>query len=178
VAFFAALDGGDGMMEATVKDSTVTTSAEATARITQILSERAMPIVHGTFRVRTSLLSAGSIFKVGQYVTVNSPVNGISSDTAFTIQEVDIEMSEDGTTIEYVYTIHFGGKLVGIREFLESLIPQTWDVTDVDIIYTIQYASETMTMQDDTPTRTLITPPFKYGPAGSPQGVWNEAEYA
>lgn len=178
IAFFAAKDGGDGVYEHTVKDNAIGSKAEAGARAAQELAQFSMPLVNGRFTTRTSLLSGGSIFQPGQYVVVNLPTYGISTDTAFLVQQVDISITENSTTTEYTYRVRFGGKIVGVREFLESLASETEEVQDATQILTIEQVTDTVQIDDDAPTRTLYTPPFQYGPGGSPQGVWNKSEWA
>jgi len=179
IDLFATLDGGDGVYEYTIKESSITSKATATERALQELSEFATPLVNGTFVTRTSLLSGGSIFTPGQVITVNLPSYGIVVDAAFLVQEVNINLNEDENTgvNEYIYTVRFGGKLVGVREFLESLASEGGEVSDSTKILTLEKADDTVEMEDDV-TRTIYTPPFKWGSGGSPQGKWNLSEWA
>jgi hypothetical protein len=178
IAFFAGKDGGDGIYEYTLKEEAVSSKAEALERAQQELDEFAMPLVNGQFTTRTSLLDPGSIFAPGQYLTVNLPTYDIDDDTAFLIQEVNINLLEtSSTTTEYEYTVRFGGKLVGVREFLESLASETSEVQDATEILTLEHASDALEIEDTTPTRTNITPPFKWG-SGSPQGKWGLSEWS
>lgn len=181
IAFFAALDGGDGVYEYTIKEQSITTKEEATARALEELSQFADPLVDGRFRTRTSLLESGSIFTAGQYLTVNSPVNGIDTDTAFLIQEVIVSMVEDGTNTEYIYDVRFGGRKVGIAEFLESLASQEGDVTNSDIVITLETATDLVVLDEAAPTQTIVATSgqnFKYGGSGSPTGKYGLSEYA
>lgn len=182
IAFFAALDGGDGVYEYTIKDASIGSLEEANARAVQELSEYSMPLVDGWIGTRSGLLnSASSVFKPGQVLTVNLPSQGLATDTAFLIQEVQIEVI-DGSSSEYKYTIRFGGKIVGVQEFLENLASQQVDGSETanpSEILTIEQVTDSLEMSDtDTPISTTNqTPPFEYGPAGSPQGVWNLSEW-
>ena len=88
-------------------------------------------------------------------------------------------MTEDagsGVT-EYAYEVRFGGKLVGVQEFLESLAAEEGDVTDAEVVLTIESASDSFAAGDDASTHQLLTPPFQYGPSGSPVGKWGMAEW-
>ena len=85
---------------------------------------------------------------------------------------------EDGGNAEYTYQVRFGGKLVGVQEFLESLAAEEGDVTDVDVILTIESTSDSFVTDDDPATHAILTPPFKYGPSGSPVGKYNMAEWS
>lgn len=180
IAFFANLDGGDGTWEYTIKEDSINSKEEATLRALQELEEFADPLVTAEFRTRTSLLDPATIFSAGQSLTVNLPSYAIDTDTVFLIQEVNISMIEDepsGAT-EYHYVVRFGGKLAGVQEFLESLASEEGEVTEADIILTIESLSDSFVVTDGSLSRTLYTPPFEYGPSGSPQGRYNMAEYS
>jgi hypothetical protein len=139
-----------------------------------------MPLVEGVFKTRTGLLTAGSYFAPGQLLTVNLPSYGISTDTTFLIQEVLVEMNETASTVEYVYTVRFGGRLAGVREFLESLASTSVETTDPSKIITIESVQDLVVMEEhaSSPSKINQTPPFDYGPAGNPQGRWNLSEWA
>lgn len=178
IAYFSALDGGDGILEYTIKESSVTSKASAAERALQELEEYAFPLVNATFITNSTLLSGGSIFTPGQYVIVNLPSYGISTDTAFLIQEVTIEMKEtDASTTVYKYAVRFGGKMVGVREFLETLASESGEVNDVSKILTIEGATDEVEIADSGLTQTKFTPPFKYT-SGTPKGMWNKSEWA
>ena len=109
---------------------------------------------------------------------MNLPTYGINSDTAFLIQEVEIMLDEDGSTIEYTYRVRFGGKMVGVREFLESLASEGDEVSDSRQILTIEQITDSAEIEDAAPTHTIYTPPFEWGDGGSPQLTWNLGEWA
>lgn len=178
IASFAARDGGDGTYEYTIKEASITSKEEATERALQELAEFADPLVNGQFQTRTSLLSPGSVFSPGQVLTVNLPTYGIDEDTAFLIQEVSISMVEDGSDTEYFYTVRFGGKKVGVQEFLESLAAEEGEVTNAELILTIESLSDSFVTTANAPTHALYTPPFQYGPSGSPQGRYGLSEWS
>jgi hypothetical protein len=180
IAFFAALDGGDGVWDYTIKDQSITTKQEAADRAAKELAEFADPIVKGIFVTRTSLLSPGSVFSVGQVLTVNLATYGISTDTTFLIQEVNIEMIEDSETdrIEYIYTVRFGGRLTGVQEFLEGLASESDEVADATEIKTIELLTDSAQTADLNLSHANFTPPFKYGNSGTPRGRWNLSEWA
>jgi hypothetical protein len=181
VAFFAALDGGDGAYEYTIKDPSIASKDEAWARGMRELDEFADPLVNGTFKTRTSLLSGGSIFSPGQMLTVNLPTHGIAQDAAFLVQEVNISLSEDagaGTT-EYTYEVRFGGKLAGVQEFLESLASQEDEAPDTltGTVFTIEGLSDSLALADGSLSHAIFTPPFKFGPSGSPVFKFGFSEF-
>lgn len=136
----------------------------------------------GTYDTPGMKLDQG-YFAPGQYVTVNLPTYGISTDSAFLIQEVVTEINEDSatSTTEYTYTVRFGGKLVGVQEFLESLSSEISSATETDTgtdIKTIEFLTESMVAVDSNLSHITETPPFQYGPGGSPQGRWNLSEWS
>lgn len=179
ITTMSALDGGDGVYEITIKEPSITSKAEATERADRELDEFADPLLKGVFTTRTSLLS-GTVFTPGQILKVTLPSWGINTESAFLIQQVDIEMVENepsGTT-EYIYTVRFGGKLVDIETFLAHLAEDGDEVQEADKILTIFGASDQMELDDNTPTKTNYTPPFEWGPSGNPQFVWNKSEWS
>lgn len=178
INFFSALDGGDGIWDYTIKDQSITTKQEAAERALKELAEFADPLVKGIFTTRTSLLSPGTVFAVGQSLTVNLPTYSINTDTTFLIQEINTEMYEADGTVEYVYTIRFGGRLAGVQEFLESLASTSEEVADATEIKTIELLSDSETFSDSNLSSVNQTPPFKYGNVGTPRGVWNKSEWS
>lgn len=178
IALMAVLDGGDGVFEKTIKDSSISSKDEARERAEQELLEFADPLLFGQFKTRTSLLS-GTIFAPGQYLTVNLPSWGINTDTAFLIQEVTITLKEgEAGAIEYEYIVRFGGKVVDVETFLLTLQRSGADISNANEIKTIFGATDTVEFEDATPTIAKFTPPFQWGPGGSPQWVWNKSEWS
>lgn len=180
IDFFAALDGGDGIYEVTLKEPSIITKDEALERAQTELDEYSFPLVIGRFNTRTGLLSGGSIFSPGQVVTVNLPTYGITTDTGFLVQEVNIRLSENASETEYLYEVRFGGKLVGVQEFLENLAADSGadDTTGPDGILTLESAADEFEAEDSVPTHSNTIPPYEYGPAGTPQGKWNLSEWS
>lgn len=168
----------NGIWDYTIKDQSITTKQEAAERAAKELEQFADPLVKGIFVTRTSLLSPGTVFEVGQSLTVNLPTYNIATDTTFLIQEINTEMSEGDGRIEYTYTIRFGGKLVGVQEFLESLASETDEVADATEIKTIELITDSEIAADSNLSMAKITPPFKYGNTGTPRGRWNMSEWA
>lgn len=181
IAFFAAKDGGDGRYKYTIKDTSIGSIAEAGDRAQQELNDYADALVEGAIVTRTGLLTTGSYFAPGQALTVNLPSFGLSTDTVFLIQEVRVDVIE-GDVTEYRYTIKFGGKPVGLKEFLEDLAAkqgQGTEVADASEILIIQQISDTMEASDTTPTISKDTPPYKWETtASTPGGIWNLSEWS
>lgn len=195
VAAMAALEGGDGKHEYAIVESAIKSKSEARQRALKELTEYANPLVNGVFLTRTGLLTGGSIFTPGQELTVNSPVWGISVDTKYQIQEVVITLVEDGTNIEYNYRVRFGGRLLDVTAFLESLASEEKTQVGSSEIDTIKGISEIVTITEvitrdpllktitesvsiaEVITETFTTPPFEWGGGGSPQAVWDLFEW-
>ena len=179
IAELVLLEGGDGVHEHTIKDASILSKSEAYARADQELEEYGYALVTGTVQTRSGLLG-GSLFVPGQYLNVTFPSYGINTSTAFLIQEVLTSLTEDETTsvTQYFYEIRFGGKRVSFERILESLTSPKEDVADVDKVLTIEQLTDRVGMTHNTATILKQTPPFKYGPAGSPQARWNLSEWA
>lgn len=197
IASMIVLEGGDGLHEHVISRPDVDTKVEAREVALREIAEWGNPLVTGRFRTRTGLLS-GTVFKTGDVLTVNLPTWGISTDTDYLIQEVEIRMVEDGTTIEYTYNVTFGGRLIGIREFLEGLAGEEKVVLDTEEIDRIEAFEEIINVGEsialepntkdvaDTVTvgeviaETVVTPPFKWAPyVVDPdiEAVWNKFEW-
>jgi len=178
IAFFAALEGGDGTHFYTIRDTSITSKSEARDRADQELAEFADPLANGTFKTRSDMLGASHIFAPGQYLTANLPSWGISSDTAFLIQEVKISLTES-SSITYHYEVRFGGKLVGVQEFLESLATPSEDTQESEEIKTIFGVQDSLVITEHaSPTMTKKTGNFEVGPGGNPQAVVGFSEVA
>lgn len=198
IAAMAALEGGDGLHEHTIIRQDVSSKSEAREIGLKEITEWGNPLVTGYFTSRTGLLLSGTVFSPGQAVTVNLPTWGINSDTDYLIQEVEISMVEDGTNIEYTYKVTFGGRLIGIREFLEGLAGQEKVILDTEEIDRIEGFAEIMTIAEtisrepntqdvaesisigETIAETIVTPPFKWAPyVVDPdlEAVWDRFEW-
>jgi hypothetical protein len=187
----AAIEGGDGLHEFTITDTSIKSKAEARERALKEILEYGNPIVNGYFTTRTGLLQAGSYFKPGQEVTLNLPTWGISTDTEYLIQEVITTMYETGSSIEYNYRVRFGGRLLNATSFLESIAGREQVILDTEEIDRIEVVAEDIVISEvitrdgnlvsvseslsiaESISEDIVTPPFQYGPGGSPQGVWN-----
>ena len=183
ITFFQALEGGDGKKEFTIKDTSIGSLEEANARGKQELTEYSMPLADGKVVTRSDMLSGGSIFKTGQLLTLNIPSQGLTTDTVFLIQEVGISVTEDGTNTIYKYTLTFGGKVIGVSEFLEYLAAQQstgTEASEADNILVIEHLTDSMDFSDSDTAMTgdIETPPYVYGPDGTgPVGRWNLSEW-
>ena len=124
-----------------------------------------------------------------------------STSVSYSQKKVVNKIIEIGTTDNQsmkhldVLCNRFGGRLIDAVVFLESLASKEDTVFATQEIDTIKAISEeviiTETITRDANLRTITesvtiteaivrtnyTPPFEYGPAGSPQGVWNSSEW-
>jgi hypothetical protein len=191
-----ALEGGDGRHKYVIKDSSIKSKKEARNRALKELEQYADPLVVGTFYTRTGLLLAGSYFTAGQQITVNLPTWGITVNTVYLIQEVEITtLAEDTGTIEYQYRVTFGGKLLGLQRFLESLAEQEVAInedSEVDTVWAVaenlsiaesitrnglvQSLSESLSIAESI-SKTNTTPPFKWAASGTKQAIWGKFEW-
>lgn len=194
VIFMMALEGGDGIHSYTITDSTLVSLAQAKARGIQELAAFSLPILEGQFVTRTGLLAAGSFFAPGQAITVNFPSWGISTDTIFIIQKVVTTISEGLSGLEYHYTVFFGGRMLGVSDFLLALatpeqaldtattlqkvfsVSETVKITElITRNGNLRFISETATIVE-TITKRNFTPPFVWDDATNSK--WNEAEWS
>lgn len=191
------LEGGDGIHGDTINDSTIVSTAQARAVALQELAQFANPILSGQFITRTGLLQAGSYFVPGQALTVNLPVWGIASDTVYVIQKVVTTLEESGSAIEYHYDVTFGGRLLGVVDFLIALgtpesplddsgeiekihaVPETITITEVITRNNnVKNTTDTLSIAESL-SKTNVTPPFKWGVDGTAnKGVWGKSEFA
>lgn len=191
-----ALEGGDGIHSYTINDSTILSLGQAQQRALKELDAFANPTLSGEFITRTGLLSAGSYFSPGQALTVNLPVWGISVNTVYIIQKVVTTLDESGSAIEYHYDVTFGGRLLGVVDFLQALaspeepLDTSGEIQKIKALAEVVTITETITRNNnvknvtDTVTiaesisKTNVTPPFKWGVnATANKGIWGKSEW-
>lgn len=196
IEMMKALEGGDGIHAYVINDSSITSKAEARQRAQNELQQFAYPTISGTITTRTGLLGTGNIPTAGQAIVVNFPSWGISEDTTYIIQSVATTMTEaDDGSIEYTYEITFGGRLLGVVDFLQALSEPSGNeaLGNESEIYPIHLVSEeTITaetiscnpnyheIEEEVVTAETIsvehyTPPFQYDDADA---RYNKAEYS
>lgn len=165
-----AIEGGDGIYEALVTDESIETNEAARDRARAELKQYSNALVKGSFKTDQDG------YRSGQLLTVNIPTRSINSQ--YLIQAVT-KKSIGGGYLEY--TVTFATLLTGLTDFLLSL----WEegkkiVTRKDEVLDefVGIEMNTITLSDAAPTFEEYTPPFQYGPGGSPQGVYNESQYS
>lgn len=177
IAALRKIDGGDGIHEDIIQDDTINSREEAMDRGEEEFEEFANPLINGTIETRSGLLQEGTVFEVGQQITVHLPTWGIESPTQYLIREVETRPIEYEGGIEYHYRIVFGGKMLGVRKFLEKLATRERkeDETAKEIDVFKQAEASPIVMKDIYSTESK-TPPFKYGPATTgPVAVVNKS---
>jgi len=115
-----ALEGGDGVHDYTITDTSIESKVEAREKALEEIREYGNPTVKGQINTHSLLLQSGSVFKSGQALTINLPEWGINENTVFLIQKVEITPFESEGEIYYNYNITFGGRLMGLMELLQS----------------------------------------------------------
>jgi hypothetical protein len=103
--------GGDGVYEYNLDDSTLFTIDAAEAAGNAYLKDHSNPTVSGEFE------SEIDGWECGQIVTINLPDRGVVGD--FLIQKIAIYPA---TNVKLTYKVTFGGRLFGISSFLKSLV--------------------------------------------------------
>ncbi len=142
-ATIAALEGGDGVYEHQIKDDTLVTIEAAESAGNADLREWANPKTSGSFT--TSVPG----WAPGQLVVIELPERGVNS--VFLVQKVGISLSEAGL---WVFTVEFGGRLLGIADFLKALVSaqQKKKMNDTKLIHKFVYGTEAISLTD-----TLLT---------------------
>lgn len=167
-----ALQGGDGIYEYVIDDNKITSKAEAKRRAKAELTDYADPIITGEF-ITDTRLSPG-IWKAGQLVTISLPSRGISGN--YLIQQVDWYLQDmDNFKIK----VKFGGRLIGMMQFLESLIKKESDVVSEEVIDVVENLDDGIILSESN-TLTLFIEPHKWSnDAGTTpnKGKWNKASY-
>lgn len=196
ITLMQGLEGGDGIHAHTINDSTIVSNGQAQQRALKELDDFQFPTVVGKVITRTGLLTAGSYFHPGQIVTINSSTYGIASDTPYMIQKVVTTLVESGSAIEYFYDISFGGRNIGVVDFLQALaspespLDTSGQITKIQALADILTISEVITrnsgLHSNSDTITVaesiskanVTPPFKWGVnATANKGIFGKSEW-
>lgn len=191
-----ALEGGDGIHKDTISDPTITSQDQAVIQALTELLAFSFPILSGEFQTRTGLLTKPGFFAAGQAITVYLPSWGISGSTVYIVQKIVTTLAESGSSIEYFYDITFGGRLIGVLDFLQALAePQTpMDTSGLlqkvlslaDVVTTAETITQNGNEKTDNETVTtaetiamaLFTPPYKWQTdPGATTAYWNLAQW-
>lgn len=159
-----------GVREKLIEDTKINDINVARKRALAEVTAYKDPLQEAQFDTYTAGLRAG------QVLTINSARRSV--DTDFIIRTVTFQMRTPDT---FAYTI----QLVTIKAFtlievLQSLLqPADQPIDPNEVSEIIKAENATMTMADTTPTKTDLTPPFKWGVDTSPtKGVWNKSQWS
>ena len=145
----ALVQGGDGAYEHVLKDDTLTTLEAAEAAGNQYLRDHANPRVRGAFETNV----AG--WHPGQLVEIDLPSWGISN--SYVVQKVTITPQ---TPTEWTYRIEWGGRLLGIADFLRALVAkeQKKRLAETTLLSKYAYGLERVEVTDEMEATPRIPP--------------------
>lgn len=163
----SAIQGGDGVYEHVIEDNSLVTLDAAEAAGLADLRQHANPNVKGSFET----IVPG--WRPGQILRINLPDRGI--DGEYLVQTVRKNAIDGG---RWIYTIDFGGRLLGIADVLKSLVSsqQKRRYNESVVLNKFQYGQERITMIDDIEATHRQTP-FVCGDIDAICGFVGVAEY-
>ncbi len=165
-AAVAAVQGGDGAYEYVIKDDTLETLGAAEAAGNQYLREHANPKVSGTFETEVGG------WKPGQLVVINLPDQGIQG--TYMVQRITVRNLDQA---EQTYNIQWGGRLLGIADFLRALVAkeQKKRLAETTLLSKYTYGLERVEVLDEM-DGTHRLPPWICGDADAICGFVVAAE--
>lgn len=142
----AAVQGGDGVYEHVVVDESLNSLEAAEAAGLADINENSNPKVKGSF------ITPIPGWKPGQLVNVNLSDRGITG--TFLVQKVVVRpIDMDPFTYQpgWIYQVEYGGKLLGIADFLKALVSaqQNKQIGETNIIHKFVYGKETAGVKDE-----------------------------
>jgi len=165
-AAIKAIQGGDGIYEHSIVDTSLVTIQAAEAVAQADLAQHANPVVSGEFRTWTS-----RGWYPGQIVNINLSDRGIVGE--YQIQRVRLErIGGPGESIRWIYTVTYGGRLLGLADFLRALVSrqQKDRGEETKIIQKIVFSDDTIAVSDSSDITPVVLP-YRYGEARS---IWGE----
>ncbi len=160
-AAIVAIEGGDGIYEAIIRDETIDD--------TDVARDRGIAEVNqfGNVQINGSFSTVESGFEVGQFVNID--VNGYSDFTGnYQIQRVRIRPAGPYNEL---YTIEFASTLYELKDFLLSLVADRSRIKlrSDEVVDVLKVISESITVTDSIVSTTLKGHPVKWD-----QFIWNE----
>ena len=151
----AAIQGGDGAYEHVIKDNDLETQEAAEAAGNQYLRDHANPRIRGAFE--TDIPG----WHPGQLVEIDLPSWGISN--SYVVQKVTITPQ---TPTEWTYRIEWGGRLLGIADYLRAIIAkeQKKRLAETTLLSKYAYGLESVEVADEM-EGTPRFPPWYCGQA-------------
>src|SRR5690625_4506289 len=136
----AAVQGGDGVYEHVIEDDSLVTLDAAEAAGLADLRQHANPNVKGSFET----MVPG--WRPGQIVRVHLPDRGINGE--YLVQTV-LKKALDGG--RWLYTIEFGGRLLGIADVLKALVSsqQKRRYNESVVLNKFEYGQERVAVTDE-----------------------------
>ena len=155
-AAIAKVQGGDGVYEHVIDDDSLTSIAAAEAAGLADLREHANPRVKGSFETEVPGWVPGHI------VPINLPDRGVVGE--YLVQKVSLSPTWASPSI-WTYRIDYGGRLLGIADFLKALVSAQQKKRIIEPTRNVQkyiYSEDTLELSDEiiTTPRTL---PFVCG---------------
>lgn len=157
-AAIAAVQGGDGVYEHSIVDDSLTTIEAAEAAGNADLRDHANPTVKGSFETEVT----GWV--PGQLVIINLPDRGITG--TYLVQKVTLSPVLPDT---WTYKIEYGGRLLGIADFLKALVSaqQKKKLNDTAILHKYIYGTELVGVKDEL----IVTPRVLPYACGDPDAI-------
>jgi len=163
------IEGGDGIYEYLISDSSIETLEMAHDKAAAELDESANPHISGTF------VTDQDGYRPGQLLLLMLPTWG-HNNKYFLVQKVVAKVRGDS---KFEYTVTFATNLKGLTDLIVKLIDKGKEVIvrQNETLHDMSRVSDEMALTEAAPLYEEQTPPYQYGPGGSPQGVWNESQW-
>lgn len=141
-AAVAAVQGGDGVYEHVINDTSFITIEAAEAAGFADLREHANPRVKGSFETEVNG------WQPGQLVTVNLSDRGVNG--TFLVQRVSAAPTWASPSI-WTYRVEYGGRLLGIADFLKALVSseQKKQMVETAILHKFVYGTDEAAISDE-----------------------------
>lgn len=151
-AAISKVQGGDGIYEHVIVDDSLTTIQAAEAAGMADLREHANPRVKGSFETEVP----GWV--PGQIVPINLPDRGVIGE--YLVQKVSLSPTWASPSI-WTYRIDYGGRLLGIADFLKALVSAQQKKRNIEPSKSIQkyvYGQESLELKDELYSATRALP--------------------
>lgn len=130
----------DGVWESTIVDDSLVTIEAAEAAGNADLRDHANPTVKGSFNTQVPG------WQPGQLVQISLPDRGINA--TYLLQKVTLST---GNQELWTYTVEYGGRLLGIADFLKALVSaqQRKKLNETAILHKYIYGTDTAGVKDE-----------------------------
>ncbi len=136
----AAVQGGDGVYEHVIVDTSLTSIDAAEAAAMQDIKDYGNPEVRGSFETTING------WEPGQFVTIQLSDRGVEGEYLIRRVIITPEVMD-----KWRYRIEYGGRLLGIADYLKALISkqQQTDLAETNILYKFIYGTEKSAISDE-----------------------------